>query len=451
MQIPLVFSAERRSFTVGQLTEAIRGSLAAEFSDIWVAGEISGTKAAASGHIYFTLKDNEAQIRCACFARTARFLRFRPQDGIQVLVRGRVDVYAARGEYQLLVDALELRGSGALQAAFEALKMKLAEEGLFDAARKRPLPPYPRRIGLVTSASGAVIQDMLKVLTRRFPGLHIRLFPAQVQGEGAAEQIARGVAYFSKSAWPDVVIVARGGGSAEDLWAFNEEQVARAIAASAVPVVSAVGHETDFTIADFVADLRAPTPSAAAELVVRNRSQVEQHLTTQETHLRQAMLYRLAVARRALHEAGIERLAGDLHRMLGKRAQRVDDCEARLRMALRTAVEARRRRLHVLESRLSRLDLRLRIAEGKRRLEAAAQRLNERARIVIARACRRLDPLEAHLRQLSPLRILDRGYAIVQRQSGEVVKDPAQVAAREDLRVRLAAGELGVRVAEDKA
>ncbi len=447
MQIPLLFSSERRTFTVAELTDGIRNALAAQFTDIWVAGEISGTKAASSGHIYFTLKDGEAQIRCACFARTARFLRFRPQDGIQVVVRGRVDVYAPRGEYQLLVDALEPRGFGALQAAFELLKKKLAAEGLFDAARKRSIPPYPRRIGLVTSASGAVIQDMLKILTRRFPGLHIRLYPALVQGEGAAEQLVRGIGYFSKSGWPEVVILARGGGSVEDLWAFNEEAVARAIVASAVPVVSAVGRETDFTIADFVADLRAPTPSAAAELVVGTRLQLEQRLQTNEAHLRQAMLFRVAVARRQLHELGVERLAGDLHRAIGKRQQRVDDCENRLRAAVRAATVRRRAKLQVLESRLARMDLRLRLADGKRRLEAAALRLNERAGTIIARAGRKLEPLQAHLRQLSPLRILDRGYAIVQKQGGEVVKDPAQAAAGEDLRVRLAAGVLDVRVA----
>ncbi len=445
VQLPLGFSAERRTFTVSELTDGIREALAVRFTDIWVAGEISGTKAASSGHIYFTLKDGEAQIRCACFARAARFLRFRPQDGIQVLVRGRIDVYAPRGEYQLLVDALEPRGFGALQAAFEQLKKKLAEEGLFEAARKKPLPPYPRRVGLITSPSGAVIQDLLKILTRRFPGIHIRLFPTLVQGEGAAGQLVRGLQYFSESGWPEVVILARGGGSVEDLFAFNEEAVARAIVASTVPVVSAVGHETDFTIADFVADLRAPTPSAAAELVVRTRVELEQRLHSAESRLRQAMLFRVAVARRRLTELGVDRLSGDLHRAIGKRQQRADDLESRLRAAARAALAARRAKLQQLEARLARMDLRLRLADGRRRLEAASLRLTERARALVARAGRRLDPLEAHLHQLSPLRILDRGYAIVQRQGGEIVKDPAQVAAGEDLRVRLAAGRLAVR------
>jgi exodeoxyribonuclease VII large subunit len=446
VQIPLVFGAARRQFTVSELTGAIKAALGEEFTDIWVAGEISGTKAAASGHVYFTLKDQEAQIRCACFARTARFLKFRPQDGIQVVVRGRIDVYAARGEYQLLVDALEPRGFGALQAAFEALKKKLAAEGLFEAGRKRPIPAYPRRIGIVTSPSGAVIQDMLKILTRRFPGLHIRLYPALVQGEGSVEQIVRGLEYFSRTGWPDVVILARGGGSVEDLWSFNEEAVARAVAASAVPVVCGVGHETDFTIADFVADLRAPTPSAAAELVVGTRQQVVERLERLDGRLSQAVRYRLAVAARRAGELGLDRLGGDLHRVIGKRLQRMDELDGRAREALRAAVESRRRRLAAVEARLGRADIRLRLADGRRRLEAASARLAERARWLTAGARRRLEPLAAQLHQLSPLRILERGYAIVQARDGKLVKDSGQVAVREDLRVRLAKGELAVRV-----
>src|SRR5437899_5978355 len=254
-QFALQFLPERRVFTVSELNSAIRGILDREFQDVWIVGEISGTKLAASGHYYFTLKERDAQLRCACFRSTARFLKFKPQDGVAVLARGRIDVYEARGEYQLLVETLELQGHGALQFAFEQLKKKLAAEGLFDQARKRPLPRFPARIGIVTSQRGAVISDMIHVLSRRFPGLHIRVFPAQVQGPGSIEEVCRGIQYFSRGGWAEVVIVARGGGSIEDLWTFNEEMVARAIAASAAPVISAIGHETDFTIADFVADL----------------------------------------------------------------------------------------------------------------------------------------------------------------------------------------------------
>ncbi len=259
---------QRRIFTVSELNAAIRAVLDSEFQDVWVAGEISGLKLAPSGHYYFTLKEREAQVRCVAFRSAHRYWKFKPRDGLAVLARGRIDVYEARGEYQLLVETMEPQGLGALQLAFEQLKKKLAAEGLFEAARKRPLPRFPRRIGIVTSPRGAAIADLVEILTRRSPGLHIRLFPALVQGEGSVEEVCRGIQYFSRTAWPDLVIVGRGGGSLEDLWTFNEEAVARAIAACSVPVVSAVGHETDVTIADFVADLRAPTPSAAAELVV---------------------------------------------------------------------------------------------------------------------------------------------------------------------------------------
>src|SRR5215472_14698565 len=270
-QMALTWGPVRKTYTVGELNMAIRGVLGSEFDDIWVSGEISGTRTVSSGHCYFTLKDHDAQLRCVCFRASLRYLKFKPQDGVAVLARGRIDVYEARGEYQLLVEALEPQGHGALQFAFEQLKKKLAAEGLFDAARKRAIPPLPQRIGIVTSPTGAVIRDITEILSRRFPGLHMRLYPAMVQGEGSVEAVVRAIEYFSKSDWAEVVIVARGGGSLEDLWTFNEEAVARAIAASRAPVISAVGHETDFTIADFVADLRAPTPSAAAELVVREK------------------------------------------------------------------------------------------------------------------------------------------------------------------------------------
>src|SRR5580693_6438578 len=282
----------------------MRALLSEHFTDIWISGEISGTRLPSSGHYYFTLKDQTSQLRCVCYKMTARYLKFKPQDGAAVLARGRLDVYDARGEVQLVVEALEPQGHGALQFAFEQLKLKLAAEGLFHAARKRPLPALPERIGIVSSPSGAVIRDILQILERRCPGRHIRLFPALVQGEGAAEQIAAGIEYFSESGWAEVVIVARGGGSLEDLWAFNEERVARAIAGSAVPVISAVGHETDFTIADFVADLRAPTPSAAAEMVTATRASLVDRLDAGEAKLRQASRLTLALLARRLH--GVE-------------------------------------------------------------------------------------------------------------------------------------------------
>src|SRR6202161_3086470 len=245
-QLALAWAPVRKTFTVAELNARIRGLLGDEFDDVWVAGEISGSKTATSGHCYFTLKDHEAQLRCVCFRQSLRYLKFKPQDGMAVRARGHIDVYEARGEYQLLVEAIEPQGHGALQLAFEQLKKKLAAEGLFESSRKRPLPALPSRIGIVTSPTGAVIRDILQILERRFPGRHIRIYPALVQGEGSIEQVVAGLEYFSKSRWAEVVIVARGGGSLEDLWTFNEELVARAIVKCAVPVISAIGHETDF-------------------------------------------------------------------------------------------------------------------------------------------------------------------------------------------------------------
>ena len=304
-QLALAWEPGRKTFTVGELNARIRELLESEFDDIWVAGEISGSKLAASGHCYFTLKDREAQLRCVCFRSSLRYLKFKPQDGVAVLARGHLDLFEARGEYQLLVEALEPQGHGALQFAFEQLKKKLAAEGLFDPERKRPIPPLPQRIGIVSSPTGAVIRDMTQILLRRFPGLHIRLYPALVQGEGSVEAVCRALEYFSGSNWAEVVIVARGGGSLEDLWTFNEEAVGRAIAACAVPVISAIGHETDFTISDFVADLRAPTPSAAAELVICTREQLLEQIGVEEHKLLQSARYRLAMAARRLHEQGV--------------------------------------------------------------------------------------------------------------------------------------------------
>jgi exodeoxyribonuclease VII large subunit len=364
-QIALSWGSEPNLYSVSELTQAMRGLLSGEFSDIWVSGEISGVKLPPSGHYYFTLKDESAQVRCVCYRMTARYLKFKPQDGIAVLVRGRVDLYDARGELQLIVEVIEPQGHGALQLAFEQLKKKLAAEGLFDPARKRPLPAMPERIGIVTSPSGAVIQDILNILERRFPGRHIRIYPAQVQGEGSVEQVVAGVEYFSRTGWAEVVIVARGGGSLEDLWTFNEESVARAIAESAVPVISAVGHETDFTIADFVADLRAPTPSAAAELVIGTRRSIEDRIEGCEIKLKQAMRLHLALMGRRFHTLAVDQAR--LHRAIGKQMQRVDELDYRLRERWRASVNARRRTLDAASARLAQLDVRLRFARARQK------------------------------------------------------------------------------------
>src|SRR5437016_1150197 len=291
----------RRVWTVRDLVSTVRTAVEREYTDIFVEGEISNYRPAASGHLYFTLKDGDAQLRIVMFRTQARLLRFKPADGLQVIARGRVTIYEPRGELQLSAEYLEPKGAGALQVAFEQLKAKLAEEGLFDAARKKPIPPMPRRIGIVTSPSGAAIRDMLNVLRRRHESVNVLIFPAQVQGESAAGEVLLGLKYFNSAAAAklgvDVIIVARGGGSAEDLAAFNDEALARAIAASKIPVISAIGHETDFTIADFVADLRAPTPSAAAELVIGTKQQLEERVGSLNQRLTRAARYRLLMAR----------------------------------------------------------------------------------------------------------------------------------------------------------
>jgi exodeoxyribonuclease VII large subunit len=442
---------ERQIFSVAELNAAIRAVLDGEFSDVWVAGEISGLKLAASGHYYFTLKEREAQVRCVAFRSAHRYWKFKPQDGLAVLARGRIDVYEARGEYQLLVEMLEPQGLGALQLAFEQLKKKLAAEGLFEADRKRPLPRFPRRIGIVTSPRGAAIADMVNILCRRMPGLHIRLYPALVQGEGSVEEVVRGIQYFSRTQWPDVLIVGRGGGSLEDLWTFNAEAVARAIAECAVPVVSAVGHETDVTIADFVADLRAPTPSAAAELVVLNRDDLIERIEAGRKKATQGLRYRLAMWERRLRQQGIEKALAVLHRRVGRHLQRVDEQEYRMRERVRVAIDGRERARRGLEERLRRFDVRPRLAADRRRMEAAHGSLAGGMRGMLAERRARWERARTKLEQLSPLRILERGYAIVSNERG-IVKDAAEAPVGSSVRVRLARGglEASVRSVEGK-
>jgi exodeoxyribonuclease VII large subunit len=442
-QIVLSWAPEPQVYSVSELTQGMRVVLSDHFTDIWVAGEISGTRLPASGHYYFTLKDESAQLRCVCYKMTARYLKFKPQDGVAVLARGRVDVYDARGEVQLVVEAIEPQGHGALQLAFEQLKKKLAAEGLFDAARKRALPVMPERIGIVTSPTGAVIRDILQVLDRRFAGRHVRIYPAQVQGEGAAEQVSEGLEYFSRSGWAEVVIVARGGGSLEDLWTFNEERVARAIAACSVPVISAVGHETDFTIADFVADLRAPTPSAAAELVICTRQSLDERIEAAEIKLRQSMRLSFALLGRRLHALAVDQTT--LHRAIGKRMQRVDELDYRLRDRFRASLDQRRRALNLATARLRQLDVRLSFAQVRRRVEACEAFVTQSMKLRLSRSRGLLSPLEAHLGQLSPLKVLDRGYAIVERD-GKIVKATLDAPAHSEVKIRLAQGELRARV-----
>ena len=416
-------SGERAVLTVSALTEQLRALLEDRFPAVWVEGEISNFRLYGSGHAYFTLKDAEAQLRCALFRTRGRRLRFEPADGLSVLAFGSVEVYAQRGEYQLVVELLEPRGLGALQLAFEQLKARLQAEGLFDAARKRPLPRFPRRIGVVTSPAGAALRDILRVIGRRFGELAIVIAGCRVQGEGAAAEIAQAIRDLNALGDVDVIIVGRGGGSLEDLWAFNEETVARAIAASGAPVVSAVGHEVDYTIADFVADLRAPTPSAAAELVVREK---------------QAVVEALADLRRRLERAAA--------RPLRDLARRADDLAARLGRAMRGELGRTTHRVELARRALVAASPFARVTGGRHRLE----RLEARMRGELARAHdharHRVGAAVARLDSLSPLAVLGRGYSLTLDPGRRIVRSWRDVGAGADVRVLLHEGSLECRV-----
>src|SRR5713101_3004221 len=352
----------RKTWTVSELTGKIRDLLAKNFTDISVQGEISNCREAQSGHIYFTLKDDRAQVRCVFFKQQQRGIKFRPEDGLQMTVRGTISVYEARGEYQIYVENLEPVGLGALQLAFEQLKKRLEAEGLFAAERKKPLPLLPSRIGLITSPRGAAVRDVVRILRRRFPNVHLTVYPVRVQGEGAPEEIVKALKFFNQKKFVDVLILARGGGSMEDLWAFNEEPVARAIAASAIPVISGVGHEADFTIVDFVADLRASTPSAAAEIVVQSRQGFARHLGELQQGIYERIRYLLLERRHALRELATHRGFRRLEDLVRSYRQQTDDMLARLAKALAVRLELRRRRFTVAQARIASYDLRARIA-----------------------------------------------------------------------------------------
>lgn len=315
---------QRRVWKVSEITEQIGSILEGNFPDVWIEGEVSNCRPAQSGHLYFTLKDSQAQIRCVCFRDQARLLKFRPDDGLQVALHGSLGVYEPRGEYQIYVSHIEPVGLGALQFAFEQLKKQLQKEGLFEQARKKPLPVLPRCIGVISSPTGAAIQDILRVLKRRFANVHVQLYPVRVQGDGAASDIAAALSHFNRVKFADVLILARGGGSLEDLWAFNEETVARAIAESTIPVITGVGHETDFTIADFVADVRAPTPSAAAEIVLRSRQEFERHIAEYQRQLVHHTRYLLSERRHRVRDLEAHRAFRQLELLLRRRRQQID-------------------------------------------------------------------------------------------------------------------------------
>jgi len=485
----------RQVWKVSEVTAQIRVLLESEFADVWVEGEVSNLHSAQSGHLYFTLKDAKSQLRCVCFRDQLRGIKFRPEDGLHVTVRGAVSVYEARGDYQLYVTQIEPVGLGALQLAFEQLKKRLEAEGIFAAERKKPLPVLPRRIGVVTSPTGAAVQDILRVLKRRFPNVHVQIYPVKVQGEGAAKEIVTALQYFNRVDSIDVLILARGGGSLEDLWAFNEEIVARAIFESVIPIICGVGHETDFTIADFVADVRAPTPSAAAEIVVRTREEFEEHVLELQRYVEQRMKYLLLEWRHRVRDLESHRAFRQLEQLVRRRRQQVDEFasalfdglrarmketqrrltvssarvasfdlraransfrlrlsrrDAEMRGALERVVDRKRRRFNAAQMRVASFDLGARLERLRRRYEKVADELRVRADRMLAAKQRRLEAASVRLQERSPFQLLERGYAIAYDAEGRVLRSPDQVAIGEDISVRLARGELGATVKNRK-
>src|SRR5712672_1830222 len=441
-QLTFNLQPDRRSLTVSELTARIRDLLTKNFTDILVEGEISNCRTAQSGHFYFTLKDEKSQVRCVWFKQQMRGVKIRPEDGLKVSVRGSISVYEARGEYQIYVESLEPAGRGALQLAFEQLKKRLEAEGLFDAKHKKPLPLLPSRIGLITSPKGAAVRDVVRILRRRFHNVHLTVFPVRVQGEGSAEEIVRALRFFNQRKLVDVLILARGGGSIEDLWSFNEEIVARAIFDSEIPVISGVGHETDFTIADFVADVRASTPSAAAELVVQTRREFDKHIADLRSALVEQIRYRILVLHRRVHENAARRGFRRPLDLLRQQRQRADELTSRLAHGLRANIRHSRHRFTTAHMRIVSFDFRMKIATLRLRLEKRSTDLAARAERLLRAKRERLDRLRLQLEERSPLRALERGYAIATDAAGTLLRDSTQVAVGDTVNIQLHRGRL---------
>jgi exodeoxyribonuclease VII large subunit len=416
---------QRKIYSVSELSFAVREILEQRFSDVWVEGEISNLKSSGAGHLYFTLKDNQAQLAAVCFRNAARLLRFRPENGKVFRARGRVTTYEARGEYQIIVEVLEPAGLGALQLAFEQLKERLEKEGLFRPERKRPIPSFPRTIGIVTSPRSAALRDILTVLKRRHNTLNVLIYPSEVQGDGASLQVMEGIDYLSRNTDVDVIIVTRGGGSMEDLWPFNEERVARAIVRSRKPVISAVGHEVDFTICDFVSDLRAATPSAAAEIVIQSKEELFRRVGQLENRLHGAIKYRLSRLRHFLASKVGSRGFAVAEARIRRLSQRIDDLGFRVEQfgRARAFIHTRSHRVEISEQRTA---------------SAVRQRL-KRCHQEFARLAHTLEAL-------SPLAVLERGYAICLTPEGRVIRSAAAVEPLQDVKVRLRQGSLIARV-----
>jgi exodeoxyribonuclease VII large subunit len=431
----------RYILTVSELTQEIKDLLEMKFPDLWVEGEISNLRIPPSGHVYFTLKDDFSQIRAVFFKMQARLLRFAPEDGLQVVCHGRVSLYEKRGEYQLILDSIEPKGIGALQLAFIQLKEKLEKEGLFDIKHKKPIPLFPQKIGMITSPTGAVIRDMLHIINRRFENVHILLYPVRVQGEGASQEIVEGIQYFNKQVEVDVIIAGRGGGSLEDLSSFNEEVVARAIYRSRIPIISAVGHETDYTISDFVADVRAPTPSAAAELVIRDKREIKNTLRHFKGRLESKVLQILEEGRTDLFH--LRKRLIDPKRKIEGYFLGIDDLTNRLRILISRTIKGKREKsLYMRESLFLRIPhqritaLRLLISQAEKRLSRSLRHSIEIQR-------RRAEGILGKLHSLSPLSILQRGYSITRKiPSLQILRNSDHVKEGDKVEVRLHRGTL---------
>jgi exodeoxyribonuclease VII large subunit len=448
---------ERQPLSVSELTGMIRGELERRFSSVWVEGEISNFRAHGSGHWYFTLKDEFAQLRAACYRSSNQRIRFRPEDGLQVRARGRLSLYEPKGEYQLIVEALEPVGAGALQLAFEQTKARLQTEGLFAAGLKRAIPMLPRRVGVITSPSGAAIRDILHVISRRTRTVHVLFTSARVQGEGAAQEIVRAIKFLndfharairegSLDDGIDVMIVGRGGGSIEDLWAFNEEAVARAIRSSTIPVISAVGHETDFTIADFVADMRAPTPSAAAEIVAAHEAQLCSLLATLTTNLARSIRFRIAGSRTEVQELALSPAFDAVAASLREAMAATDDAEHRLQTAITSVMQRAQRRFGAAAHSLSPAQLRSVVLAARARFESLKKARDAGIATRVETAKQQLGMAAAALDAMSPLKVLERGYAIAHDAQGHVVREASAMTIGDAVRLRLWKGALDCRV-----
>jgi exodeoxyribonuclease VII large subunit len=450
---------ERRPLSVSELTNSVRTTLESRYASVWVEGEISNFKAHSSGHWYFTLKDEGAQLRAKCFRSSNQRIRFKPNDGLHVRARGKLSVFPPRGDYELIVESLDPVGAGALRIAFEQLRDRLQAEGLFAKELKRPLPVFPRRVGIVTSPTGAAIRDILNVLSRRTRTVHILFSPARVQGDAAGSEIARAIWLINQyherakrdgriNDLVDVLIVGRGGGSTEDLWAFNQEEVARAIRKSAIPVISAVGHETDFTIADFVSDHRAPTPSAAAEIVAAREDQICSALEHFNRQLVRLMRFRVVDARAQVQEHALSRAFDEVRGRLRNAHTAANAATHELQLLVNEQVRRAGQRTNAMAQKLSPARLQVRVAAARSKFETIATASTEAIDAHLRVSRERLGLAAASLDALSPLAVLQRGYAIAEDESGRLLRDASSLKAGDQVGVRVAKGKFEAKVSK---